>query len=99
MFDRHSVTEKHVEVDMTKLVDGPIDYLFDGLKEYSDSQLNEIENYARSNMKLQSVGYIKTGGRLESTEHQYLMKLGDHNYIPTTVIDAIAKERERRKNG
>lgn len=97
MYDRQSVTEKYVEVDMTKLIDGPVDYLLEGLKEYTNSQLNEIENYARSNIKLQSgTVYVKGAGWSENKEQQYLMKLGTHNYLPTTVIDAIAKERERR---
>lgn len=94
MYDRRSVTETIIESDKSKMKDGSIDYLLDGLKQYTDSNLNYIENIAKQNIrekKNDQTGEIKVV--------EYMIRLGLNDYCPLTVLDAIRVERERRSRG
>lgn len=79
--------------DDSKFPDGPRDYLAAGLKHYPAELLCKIENHAKSN--------LRTGRDTKTNEmkqYGYLMRLGEHNYKPQTVIEAIHDEFKVRAN-
>lgn len=96
MTTKTSDLANHTGAPIEKLcVNGPLDYLRNGLKQYTELGLVTIENNARSNMGVRHSDY--NGKKGTSAPYSHLMRMDNHNYKAATIIQAIQDEMRSRK--